>query len=186
MALRFTVDTTCVIAMAKTESGNPIDEIAALDQLIELAREGRVELQLTVAYDRDFDRYKTPEGRARQLDWLASAPIVKEHAAGLFVLGVSVLDGPDVIASDEDAARYTTIRSILDPAFDGATLADAPVWRLAKRTSDTDHLIAHCRSGADAFVTLDDATILIHREDLRRCSVAVCWPTEALAMVESS
>lgn len=186
MALRFTLDTTCVISMVKPETGNPPDEVDALAQLIDLAREGRIDLQLTVAYDRDFDRYKPPDGRSRQLEWLASAPIVEQRTAGLFVIGVSMLDGPDVVASDEDAALYDKIRSILDPGFDGAALADDPPWRLAKRTSDTDHLIAHRRSGADAFVTLDDSTILIHRNALRRCNVAVCWPAEAVAMVAAS
>ena len=68
----FTLDTACVIAMVKTESNHPPGEVDAIARLIDLAREGCIELQLAVAYDRDFDRFKTPEGRVRQLDWMHS------------------------------------------------------------------------------------------------------------------
>lgn len=186
VALRFTLDTTCVIAMAKSESGNPPAEVDAIARLIDMARAGRVELQLTAAYDRDFDRYRSPEGRANQLEWLSSVPVVAERASGLFVLGVSVLDGPDVLASDEDAAVYQRIRSIIDPDFNGNPLSADPPWRLAKRTSDADHLIAHWRSGATAFVTLDNATILVHRDALQQNMLSVCWPSEAVALADDA
>ena len=186
MTRRFTLDTACVIAMVKTESNDPPAEVAAIARLIDLARDGRIELQLAVAYDRDFDRFKTPEGRVRQLEWLASAPIAGQRASGLFIIGVSMLDGPDVISSEKDSELYDAIHTILDPGFDGAALADEPAWRLAKRTSDADHLIAHSRSRADAFVTLDDSTILVHRDALGLRNVAVCWPSEAVAMVEEA
>lgn len=127
VAFLFTLDTTCVIAMAKTENGNRPDEVAAIARLIDMARDGRIELQLTVAYDRDFDRYRAPEGRSRQLEWLSKAPILDERASGLFVIGVSVLDGPDVTASDQDAGLYERIRSILDPGFNGDMLRRSPV-----------------------------------------------------------
>lgn len=187
MTLRFTLDTACVIAMVKTESNNPPGEVEAIARLIDLAREGGIELQLTVAYDRDFDRFKTPEGRVRQIDWLACAPIAGQRASGLFIVGVSEIDGPDNISSDEDAETYRTIRTILDCGVEGVAAGGAePAWQLAKRTSDADHLIAHRRSGADAFVTLDDSTILVHRDALRQRHIAVLWPSEAVAMVEDA
>jgi hypothetical protein len=182
VVLRFTLDTTCVIAMAKTESGNPPTEVEAIAQLIDMARDGRVQLQLTAAYDRDFDRYRAPEGRSRQMEWLSNVPIIEQRASGLFVIGVSVLDGPDVIASDEEAATYDRIRSILDPGFDADLASDDPPASLAKRTSDTDHLIAHWRSGATAFVTLDSATILVHERALQQCRLTVCWPSQAVTL----
>lgn len=185
VTLRFTLDTTCVIAMAKAESNNPPDEIDAIGRLIDLAGDDQIELQLAAAYDRDFERFKTPEGRARQIEWLAFAPIAEERASGLFIIGVSVLDGPDVISSDQDARLYDAIRAILDPRFEEAALADENTSQLAKRMSDVDHLIAHSRSGADAFVTLDNSTILVHRVALEQVKVAVCWPSEAIAMVAS-
>ena len=186
MALRFTLDTTCVIAMAKTESGNPPTELDAIARLIDMARAGRVELQLTASYDRDFDRYRSPEGRSRQLEWLSNVPVIPERAPGLFVIGVSVLDGPDVIASDQDAAMYERIRSILDPDFNGNLLSDDPSSRLAKRTSDADHLIAHWRSGATAFATLDSSTILVRRGALQQHRLSVCWPSEAVALADDA
>ena len=185
VTFRFTLDTACIIAMVKTESNNPPAEVAAIIRLIDSARDGRIHLQLAVAYDRDFDRFRAPEGRARQIEWLASAPIAGQRASGLFIIGVSVIDGPDVISSDEDAELYDAIRTIVETGFDGAALADEHAWRLAKRTSDADHLIAHSRSGADAFVTLDDSTILIHRDALGQLNVAVCWPSEAVAIFEA-
>ena len=114
VTVRFTLDTACVISMVKTESNNPPGEVAAIARVIDLAREGRIELQLAVADDRDLDRFKTPEGRVRQLAWLASAPIAGRRASGLFIIGVSVIGGPDVISSDRDAELYDAIRTILD------------------------------------------------------------------------
>ena len=184
VVLRFTLDTTCVIAMAKAESGNPPTEGEAIAQLIDMARAGRVELQLTAAYDRDFDRYRAPEGRSRQMEWLSNVPILEERASGLFVIGVSVVDGPDVIASDEDAAMYDQIRSILDPDFNGDLASDDSPGSLAKRTSDADHLIAHWRSGATAFVTLDSSTILVHERALQQSTLCVCWPSKAVTLAD--
>lgn len=184
MPMRFTLDTACVVTLSKSEPDTPPDQIAALVQLVDLASDGVIELQLAAAYDRDFDRYKAPDGRARQLAWLAAAPIAEPRVSGLFVIGVSVIEGPDVIASDEEASLYDDIRAVLDPAFDGSNLGDEPHSRLAKRTSDIDHLIAHGRSGADAFVTLDDTTILVHRARLARLGVLVCWPTEAVTLAD--
>jgi hypothetical protein len=186
VALRFTLDTACVIAMAKEESGNPPSELDAISRLIDMARVGRLELQLTASYDRDFDRYRSAEGRSRQLEWLSNVPVVPERASGLFVIGVSSLDGPDIIASDEDAAMYERIRSILDPDFNGKLSSDDPPSKLAKRTSDADHLIAHWRSGSTAFVTLDSSTILVHRGALQQHGLSVCWPSEAVALAQAA
>ncbi|MCU1395496.1 MAG: hypothetical protein JWM34_3924 [Ilumatobacteraceae bacterium] len=101
------------------------------------------------------------------------------------MIGVSRLDGPDVIASEEDVDFAVALRNVLDPTFDGSTMGSASPTTLAKRTSDTDHLLAHHRSAADAFVTLDERTILVHRDALARLRVTVCWPSEAVAMLDT-
>ena len=180
MKLRFTLDTGCVIAIVRREQpGTPPEQLAALESLIELARAGTIDLQLAAAYERDFDRYRGDEGRQRQLEWLQQAPIAAEPVGGLFIIGVSRLGGPDVIASENDGDFALAVRNVLDPTFDGSKLHDASHTKLAKRTSDTDHLIAHHRSAAHAFVTLDECTILVHRDALAQLCVKVCWPTEA-------
>jgi hypothetical protein len=186
VTLRFTLDTVCVIAMAKAECNNPPEQVAAIERLIDMAADGSIDLQLAVAYDRDFERFRAPEGRRRQLEWLSAAPIATPRASGLFILGVSVIGGPDVIASDEDASLYSAVQAILDPHFDGAQLGDQPAWELAKRTSDADHLVAHNLSGADAFVTMDESTILVHGAALAQLGINVLWPTEAVAMVKAT
>lgn len=186
MKLRFTFDTGCVIAIVRPgQPGTPPEQLAAIARLIELARTGTVDLQLAAAYERDFDRYRGDEGRQRQLEWLRQAPITAEPVGGLFIIGVSRLSGPDVIASEKDVDFAVAVRNVLDPTFDGSKLPDASHTKLAKRTSDTDHLIAHHRSAAYAFVTLDECTILVHRDALAQLGVKVCWPTEAVAMIET-
>ena len=186
MTLLFTLDTVCVIAMVKTELNNPPEQVAAIERLTDMAASGSIELQLAAAYDRDFERFRSPQGRARQLEWLSAAPIATPRASGLFVIGVSALGGPDALASDDDAELYSAVRAILDPHFDGTQLDDQPAWQLAKRTSDADHLVAHNLSGADAFVTMDESTILVHRTALAELGVEVLWPAEAVAMVEAT
>lgn len=90
-----------------------------------------------------------------------------------------------MIASEKAVDFALAVRDVLDPTFDGSKLHDASHSKPAKRTSDTDHLIAHHRSAAHAFVTLDECTILVHRDALAQLGVKVCWPTEAVAMIET-
>jgi hypothetical protein len=174
-----TLDTNCIIPFVKHEPGNRPDELDALTALINAADDGSIELQLTASYDRDAARNRNDDGRARQLEWLASAPILPRRAAGLFVIGVYVLDGPDVVASDEDGELYDAIRAVVAPNVDFTLLDDATSDELGKITSDIDHLIASHKSGAAAFVTLDHRTILVHRLVLSELDITVLLPTEA-------
>jgi hypothetical protein len=175
-----TLDTNCVIPFVREQPMHRT-QFDALTALIDAADSGIIELQLTASYDRDFARYQGDDGRARQLKWLASAPIIRERAAGLFILGVSVLDGPDVHASDEEGVLYDAIRDVVAPKLDLALLEHTTSEELAKITSDIDHLIASHRSGAAAFVTLDVRTILRHRLALSELGITVLWPIEAVA-----
>ena len=96
-----TLDTSCVSALANPQDSNELCEVDALTRIVDSARDGCVRLQLTTAYDRDFERFTVTEGRAARLAWLAQAPPLP-RAPGVFRLDVSALDAGDVIGGDED------------------------------------------------------------------------------------
>jgi hypothetical protein len=176
-----TLDTSCVSALANPEATNDPAEVRALDRIIDLARDGRIRVQVTSAYDRDFSRWKDPVGRESRLGWLANAPPLP-RAPGVFRLDVSLLGGGDVLGGDGDVEFDQELRSVLLPtlAVDAIPSHEEAPNRAAKVFSDIDHLTAHRLSGADAFVTLDASTILNRREVLRRLGMVVCKPREAL------
>ena len=176
-----TLDTSCVSALANPQDSNELCEVDAVTRIVDSARDRRVRLQLTTAYDRDFERFTVAEGRASRLAWLAQAPALR-RAPGVFRLDVSALDAGDVIGGDEDEELDQRLRDILMPSLGARPVPpyeEAP-GAAAKRFSDLDHLIAHWRSGADAFVTLDTNTILNRTEALERLGIRACKPSQAL------
>jgi hypothetical protein len=182
--LTLTLDTNCVSAAAAPQTSDSSAEVAAILELVDRAKAGRVKLQLTAAYDRDVERWRDASGRARRADWLAGVPVVRP-VGGVFRLDVSVLGGPDVLASDAEVALDERLRAVLAPTKSARAIQgheEAPSLA-SKAFSDIDHLIAHVRSGADAFVTLDMATILCRRERLADDGIRVCTPSEALALL---
>jgi hypothetical protein len=177
----FTLDTSCVSALANPEnSSSDPTEVAAMDRIVDLAREGLASLQLTTSYERDFGRWTNETGRKERLEWLGQVPMLPP-APGLFRLDVSTLDGSDVLASDDEEPMDGQLRTILGPSLHdtSALMPD----RVAKSFSDIDHLLAHWRSGADQFVTLDYKTILHKQTDLAAIGDTVCRPTEALPLI---
>src|SRR5947209_218077 len=76
-----TLDTSCVSALANPSSSDDAGEVVALGDIIDLARAGRVKLQLTASYERDFKRDKDEPRRAERLDWLADAPPIPASTA---------------------------------------------------------------------------------------------------------
>ncbi len=182
--MTLTLDTSCVSAGAAPQPSDPPDEVAAIVALIDLAREGRVRLQLTAAYERDVERWRDDVGRAQRAAWLAKVPI--KAVGGVFRLDVSVLGGPDVLAGNADVSLNERLKALLAPTTSARHIAgyeEAP-GVAAKVFSDIDHLIAHVKSGADAFVTLDLSTILGRRVRLAEAGIRVCTPTEALALLQ--
>lgn len=179
-----TLDTSCVSALANPSPSNDAGEVAALNDIIDLARAGRVNLQLTASYERDFERWKDEPRRAERLDWLAQAPPIP-RVGGMARFDVSDYNGMDTFASDGDVVLDQQLRSILRPSLAGQSIPayeDEP-GAAAHLFSDIDHLMAHVRSGALMFVTLDTNTILVRRGALAALGIVVGLPSEALAAV---
>ena len=63
--MTFTLDTSSVSAAANSKPSEDAAEAAAMNALRDLAKAGRVRLQLTAAYYRDFERWGDDAGRAR-------------------------------------------------------------------------------------------------------------------------
>jgi len=169
--VRYTIDTSVVIAADKREEEH---DLPSIDRLIELGQVGTVALQLAEAYERDFSRFTDPSGRLQRLDWLARSPVAARRASGAIRLDVSALDGNDLL-TDGDVAQLD--KALID-------LLGVRGNPLAKAYSDIDHLIAHYMSGADAFITVDSKTILRHRERLAELGIVVLTPAEAVARAE--
>lgn len=182
-----TLDTSCVSALANPQPSNDKAEVVALEQLVDLARHGDVALQLTEAYERDFDRWEDPEGRRARLDWLAKADHLRRRVGGILRLDASVFDGPDVLAGPADVELDRRLRDLLRPSpgeRDVPSYEDEPN-AAAKAFSDIDHLVAHVRSGATRFVTLDVATILKRREGLEVLGIVACLPSDAIRALDA-
>ncbi|MTA13922.1 MAG: hypothetical protein F2534_15085 [Actinobacteria bacterium] len=168
MPLTMTLDTSCVIAIVERQEVHPLQ---ALDELVELAEAGHIRLQLAEAYERDFERFRRDEkARVDRLRFLASAPIEPRRAGGPARFDVSRFDGVDVWASETDARLADELQRILPGKGSN----------LSKRHSDADHLLAHRRSRADLFVTVDRTTILVYANELAELGIVVIDPVEAV------
>jgi hypothetical protein len=179
-----TLDTCCISALANPTATNDPSEVTALQRIVDLALEGRVQLQVTAAYERDAIRWRCVDGQAARAAWLASAPELP-RAPGGFRLDVSELQGGDVLGGQEDVDLDQQLRSILRPSLSALALSsheEAP-GAATKLLSDIDHLMAHRRSGADAFVTTDVKTILNRAEALVGVGIIVCRPTRAITFL---
>ena len=169
--MRYTLDTSIVSAADRRLKEH---DLASIDRLIKLGHDGTLILQLTEAFERDFSRYEGAEGRQQRLDWLLQSPVVEKRASGTFRLDVSSLDGNDLLADDDTLRLDRALRDLL------GVRGTSP----AKAYSDIDHLIAHHRSGADTFITVDSKTILRHHETLAELGIVVLTPAAAVARAE--
>ena len=175
-----TLDTSCVSAVANPSPTDDPAEVEAIGALVDLFRVGSVRLQLAAAYERDFDRDRDDDRRRERLDWLATVPPIA-RAPGVFRLDVSILNGPDVLASDEEVHLDAQLEAILPGGRGRMERAVGDPRGAAKATSDRDHLIAHWRSGAYWFATLDVDTILRFRSKLAELGIVVVRPSEVFA-----
>jgi len=171
--IRFTLDTSIVIAADKRQT---VHDLESIDRLIELGHQGSITLQLTEAYERDFSRYDDHVGRQQRLGWLQQNPITEHRSSGAFRLGVSVLDGNDILIDSDEATLNDQLIAILGVRGQS----------VAKAYSDIDHLLAHSRSKADAFITVDESTILNRRHALALLGITVLSPAEAVSRVLTS
>jgi hypothetical protein len=174
-----TLDTCCVSALANPQETNDPFEVSTLEQIVALACDGVIRIQITTACERDSARWKDPVGRETRLTWLASAsPIL--CASGVFRLNVSAINGRDVLGNEADMELDQKLRRILLPSRAATSMLsheEEPETTM-KLFSDIDHLMAHWRSRADAFLTLDASTILKRNEMLRDLGIVACKPSE--------
>lgn len=170
----FVIDTSCAIVLMDGQSSHKPAELGALRDLYAMAERGEVTLRAAAALRRDWERITDASLRERRLAWLDSSVLAGPPVAGLFRLGVSQLDGPDVLASDAEAELDEKLTAVLP--------AGSPNAPIAKRTSDRDHLLASHRSTALGWVTLDHKTVLKKQADLAALGVIALWPSEALAL----
>jgi hypothetical protein len=183
-AVVVTLDTCCVSAIAHDEAAHG-EQVEAIGALIDLARVGRIGLQVTTAYERDFERLRDEGKRSERLAWLSTAPVI-DTVGGVLRWDVSVWDGLDVWAGDDEAELADRVRAIVAPGTmrpDMVSSDESNPGRAAKAFSDTDHLIAHAMSAAAWFATIDTKTILCHRAALAEIGVHVALPSEILAQL---
>jgi hypothetical protein len=172
--LRLTLDTVCVIDAAQGGGHR-----AEIDQIVNLARAGRVGLWLTSAFDADQAR-ASDENYQANMQWLSERPLIRQ-VPGPFRLDLSTLGGPDVLASDEFAQADEKIKSILRPSY---KFGDAFPSR---KVNDVHHLTAHLMAGLDAFVTRDEDDMIKRRQALRNdVGITVVTPAEAVALAMGS
>jgi hypothetical protein len=182
--LRLTLDTSCVIHAVQTQRYR--DQV---DQLVELARSGRIGLWLTSAFVRDQSR-ASADRREANLAWLSQRPVI-ERAPGPFRLAYSPLGEDDVLATDAQADADRRIQQIVLPeGYRPGQLRDGDAafmdrWR--RKVTDVHHLTAHLMSRNDAFVTSDEDDLLKKRAALEaEVGIVVVNPEEAVEMTRQS
>jgi len=169
--LRLTLDTGCVIHGSQAQLHRH-----EVDQLVGLARAGRVGLWLTTAFDYDQSRADA-DSHATNLQWLSERPIIGK-LPGPFRFNLSQFSGSDLLSEDETAEADEQIKEILRPSYKrGGPFPD-------RKINDVHHLSAHRMAKHDAFVTTDGDDILRRRMELAdRLGIEVVTLPEAIAMV---
>ena len=170
--LLLTFDSSVIFAVIKRETYH---DLSAIEQLISLARESIISIQVTEAFRRDVSRSRVSEVIARQLDWLAKSPVLQGSVGGVFRLDVSLLGSNDMLCDK----RTETLNDKLIELLGIQGKAANP----SRAYSDIDHLLAHALSGADMFVTVDEDTILNRQQELWGLGLKVLRPAEALRRV---
>ncbi len=166
------------VVRSRTKSGNPtltIDSNVVLDCLereVQAACDlialhpGRVTVQVA---NRTPDQEATVwAGRLDALD------IARKEV--FFRFDISRLDGPDVLAGDEDTARLAELQSVLFPNGITRSNGEADFAKVA----DIDILDAHLRSGANYFVTRDEHFLKAREQLGRQFGTIVLTPEESL------
>jgi hypothetical protein len=166
--LRFTLDTSSVIHAAQAQPYGP-----QVDELVDLARQGRVGLWITSAFTVDQET-APPDRHQRNLAWLSDRPLIG-RVAGPCRRGYSRRGGPDLRTDAATSATDAALRELLLPGR--ATVAGR------RKLSDVQHLTAHLMAGHDAFVTSDHDDLLRHRQAIRRLTgIVVVDPLEAVQL----
>jgi hypothetical protein len=177
--LRLTLDTNCVIHAAQAQRYG-----IHVDELVDLARDGRIGLGITEAFIVDQERAPTDKHQ-RNLAWLSQRSTIG-RIPGPFRLGYSALDGPDVLTDDTPAVDALLCEILLPDRLQAERLDENDAVAITKwrqKVTDVQHLTAHRMAGHEAFVTSDHHDMLRHRQAIRRrTGIVVVDPLEAVQL----
>ena len=179
--LRLTLDTCSVIDGAQAQGYGP-----QVDELVDLARDGRVSLWTTEAFEVDQERASLDK-QQRNLAWLSDRSFIG-RVPGPFRLGYSKLGGPDFLVDDDNIAAVDALlcEILLRERYQAANLQEDDAALMAKwrrKVTHVHHLTGHLMAGHDAFVTSDHDDMLKKRADLRaRTGIVIVSPAEAVQM----
>ncbi len=156
LPLRITLDTGCINVKRQNEELNLLES---------WAEDGRLVLQ----------RAEAMLSEIKGEDRVAKATAMPSHPE-LFTLGMSTLDGGDVLAGPDMRAE---ISEILFPTT--ATLT-------SNQRHDVEHLRADVRTGGDVFVTLNRNDFITEgrQERLRSMGIWVMLPAELTNLLGSA
>jgi hypothetical protein len=177
---RFSLDTSCVLAAVNGEPAS-----TDIEQLVKLARSGKIEIVITSGFEVD-QRRAAGAKRQANLEWLACAPI--SPVPGPFRRDMSTFDGPDVFLDDNDTSDVDeAITKILIPEhLRPPNVRMEDLQKASKRMQDVHHLTSHHMSKGDAFVTLDDDDMIRKRTELKAMvGIVIVTPSEALSLARS-
>ena len=172
--LRLTLDTNSIIDAAQAQPRGP-----QVDELVNLARQGRVGLWITEAFTVDQEQAPADKHQ-RNLAWLSARPTIA-RIPGPRRVGYSGLEGPDVFTEADNGAADTALRELLLPGrLQPGRLDEHDPALLAlnrRKITDVHHLTAHRMAGHDAFVTSDHDDMLRKRQAIRhRTGIVIVDP----------
>lgn len=168
MTLKFTIDTCCVIDGARQEHA-----WREVDELVDFARQGVIELWLAVAFDGD-QRDAKEDNFATNLSWLADRPVIGRTVNPARLDYSEAELGGIALGGESDGAADATIQSLLPrkgPAVRG----------MHPKIDDIHHLTSHRMQGNDVFVTRDSDMLKVRDQLLARVGITVETPAEAVA-----
>jgi hypothetical protein len=175
MTLRFTIDTCCVIDGAQQEHA-----WREVDELVEMARAGTIELWLTTAFDGDQRRAGADKYEINRR-WLQERPIIGRAVNPVRLdYSEASLDGM-VLACDEDDNADQIIQDLLPRVSRRRGRRNPEVAGMHPKIDDVHHLSSHRMHGNDVFVTRDSDMLDVRDQLLARVGIVVETPAEALA-----
>jgi hypothetical protein len=173
MVLQFTLDTCCVIDGAQEQCA-----WVEVNELVELAQRGVIELWLTTAFDADQRRGTDQEKLTANLRWLQDRPVIRRTMNPARLDYSESMLGFMVLAGEDDAATDRILHEIIPYKARDKKRALAP--GMHPKIDDIHHLLSHRMQGNDLFVTRDGDMLDVHEELQRRVGIRVATPATAL------
>lgn len=159
LMLTVTLDTNVLIEFWRQRP-----KLATVERLLELAQEGEIDVAVTRRIYDDIPRSPLAD-RIDELEELRVSKI-----STVFRLDMSVLDGPDVLGSEEAMDAFTLAMQNLE-----ATGQATPDWR------DWDHVHSHYLFKRDVFLTWDKAVLKTSADLKEFLGIFVMTPEDFVA-----